>query len=137
MDLNISVLNVSMLKAREVWDEQESRKEQRMAAMRPVLAQLYGKIRRQAIQAPNAPYVVFEIPNYVFGYPLFQLSEARDYLLATLQTSGFQVWVVDEKYLLVSWIKTPSGRTGTYRPPLITNYRPQVYDPVTLGSMLR
>jgi hypothetical protein len=119
MDLNISTVNVSMLKAREVWDEQESRKQQRMAAMRPVLAQLYGKIRRQAIQAPNAPYVVFEI------------------LLATLQTSGFQVWVVDEKYLLVSWIKTPSGRTGTYRPPLITNYRPQVYDPVTLGSMLR
>jgi hypothetical protein len=124
-----------MLKAREVWDEQEARREQRMAAMRPVLAQLYGKIRRHAIHSPNAPYVVFEIPTYVFGYPLFQLSEARDYLLTTLQTSGFQVWVVDEKYLLVSWIKTPGQKTSNYRPPLLTNYRPQVYDPVTLGSM--
>ena len=51
-----------MLKARDVWDEQEARKEQRMSAMRPVLAQLYGRIRKQAIHSPNAPYVVFEIP---------------------------------------------------------------------------
>lgn len=126
-----------MLKAREVWDEQESRKEQRMAAMRPVLAQLYAKIRKQAIHAPNAPYVVFEIPTYVFGYPLFQLSEARDYLTNTLTTSGFLVWTVDQKYLLVSWVKTPTSKANAYRPPLLTNYRPQVYDPVTLGSMLK
>lgn len=127
-----------MLKARDVWDEQENRKEQRMAAMRPVLAQLYAKIRRQAIHAPTAPYVVFEIPQYVFGYPLFQLTEARDYLLRTLQASGYLVWVVDEKYLFVSWMKTTGGgKQSTYRPPIVTNYRPQVYDPTALGSMLR
>jgi hypothetical protein len=126
-----------MLKARQVWDEQEARKEQRMAAMRPVLAQLHAQIRRQAIHAPSAPYVIFEIPPYVFGYPIYQLSEARDYLLHTLGQSGFLAWVVDEKYLLVSWVKTQSGRSGNYRPPLITNYRPQVYDPTHMGSMLR
>jgi hypothetical protein len=125
-----------MLKAREVWDEQESRKEQRMAAMRPVLSQLYGKIRKQAIHAPNSPYVVFEIPTYVFGYPLFQLTEAREYLLTTLRESGFLVWVVDEKYLLVSWVKT-TAKGPSYRPQISTNYRPSVYDPITLGSMLR
>jgi len=126
-----------MLKARDVWEEQEARKEQRMAAMRPVLAQLYAKIRRQAIHSPSAPYVVFEIPTYVFGYPLFQLSEAREYLLRVLQTSGYMVWVVDEKYLMVSWMKTTGGKNSTYRPPLVTNYRPQVYDATALGSMMR
>jgi hypothetical protein len=124
-----------MLKARDVWDEQESRKEQRMAAMRPVLAQLYAKIRRQAIHSPSAPYVVFEIPTYVFGYPLFQLTEARDYLLHTLQTTGYMVWVVDEKYLMVSWMKTTGGKNGTYRPPLVTNYRPMPYDPTLIGRL--
>lgn len=128
---------VSMLRARDVWDEQEARKEQRMAAMRPVLAQLYAKVRRQAIHSPNAPYVVFEIPSYVFGYPIFQLSEAREYLLHTLQTSGYLVWVIDEKYLLISWMKQSGGKNSNYRPPLVTNYRPQVYNPTDLGSMLR
>ena len=128
-----------MLKAKEVWDEQEARREQRMAAMRPVLAQLHGQIRRHAIHSPNAPYVVFEIPPYVFGYPLYQLHEAREYLVKTLTDSGFLVWVVDEKYLLVSWVKTDSkgNKNGNYRPPLLTNYRPLVYDPTALGSMLR
>ena len=126
-----------MLKAKDVWDEQEARKEQRMAAMRPVLAQIQMKVRKQAISTPNAPYIVFEIPMFVFGYPLYQLSEARDYLLQTLQSSGYQVWIVDEKYLLISWVKTSQGKSGAYRPPLITNYRPMVYDPTTVGSMLR
>ena len=106
-----------------------------MAAMRPVLAQLYAKVRRQAIHSPSAPYVVFEIPTYVFGYPLFQLSEAREYLLHTLQTSGYLVWVVDEKYLLVSWMKQAGGRNSNYRPPLITNYRPMPYDPAFIGHL--
>jgi hypothetical protein len=126
-----------MLKARDVWDEQEARKEQRMSAMRPVLAQLYAKIRRQAIHAPNAPYVVFEIPEYVFGYPLYQMSEARDYLMKTLQTSGYMVWVTDGKYLFVSWLKTTPNKNSAYRPPIATNYRPQVYNPQDIGNMLR
>jgi hypothetical protein len=126
-----------MLKAREVWDEQEARREQRMAAMRPVLAQLYAKVRKHAIHSPNAPYVVFEIPSYVFGYPIYQMAEAREYLLKTLTASGYMVWSVDEKYLFVSWMKTTGARITAYRPPITTNYRPQVYDPTTLGSFLR
>jgi hypothetical protein len=66
------------------------------------------------------PYIVFEIPEFVFGYPLYQLGEARDYLLKTLQPSGFQVWPVNEKYLLISWVKNAGRTAGTYRPPLIT-----------------
>lgn len=124
-----------MLKARDVLDEQEARREKRMSAMRPVLSQLYGQIRKQAIHAPNAPYVVFEIPTYVFGYPLFQLTEARDYLVDTLQKSGFLVWVVNEKYLLVSWVRQTAPKNASHRPPLLTNYRPMPYDAVTLGNM--
>ena len=123
-----------MLKAREVWEEQEDRRERRMQAMRPVLSQLYGQIRKQAIHAPNAPYVVFEVPGYVFGYPLFKLSEARDYIMKILTEGGYLAWVVDEKYILISWMKV-NGKTASHRPPLLTNYRPQVYDPSTLGSM--
>jgi hypothetical protein len=124
-----------MLKARDVLEEQEARREKRMSAMRPVLSQLYGQIRKQAIHAPNAPYVVFEVPSFVFGYPIFQLSEAREYLMDTLQKSGFLVWVVNEKYLLVSWVRQTPSKSTSHRPPLVTNYRPMPYDATTLGSM--
>ena len=100
--------------------------------MRPVLAQIYAQIKKQAIHASDAPYLVFEIPKFVFGYPLFKLTEAREYLLETLTQSGFSVWPVNNDYLLIMWAKQQMNRG---RPSLLTNYRPQVYDPVALGSM--
>lgn len=105
-----------------------------MSAMRPVLGQLYAQIKKHAIHSPDAPYIVFEIPKFVFGYPLFQLSEAREYLIATLSESGFSVWPVNNEYLLIAWTKQQTHRG---RPTLLTNYRPQVYDPVALGSMFQ
>lgn len=123
-----------MLRARDVWDEQEHRREKRLAAMRPVLGQIQGKIRQQAIHDANAPYIVFEVPAYMWGYPIYQLSEARDYLMRELTEAGYQVWVVNEKYLMISWMKLVKSGTPQ-RPVLTTNYRPQVYDPTALGYM--
>ena len=123
-----------MLRARDVWDEQENRREKRLAAMRPVLGQIQGKIRQQAIHDANAPYIVFEVPAYMWGYPIYQLGEARDYLMRELTEAGYQVWVVNEKYLMISWMKMMKQGTPQ-RPVLTTNYRPQVYDPTALGYM--
>lgn len=123
-----------MLRARDVWDEQEHRREKRLAAMRPVLGQIQAKIRQQAIHDANAPYIVFEIPSYMWGYPIYQLHEARDYLMRELSEAGYQVWVVNEKYLMISWMKLVKSGTPQ-RPVLTTNYRPQVYDPTALGYM--
>ena len=44
-----------MLKAREVWNEQEGRRLNRMAAMMPVMTQIQAKIKQQAIHNTNAP----------------------------------------------------------------------------------
>jgi hypothetical protein len=121
-----------MLKARDVIQEQENQRERRMSAMRPVLSQIYAQIKKQAIHAVDAPYTIFEVPKFVFGYPLFKITEAREYLINVLSESGFAVWPVNNDYLLISWTKQQMNRG---RPSLLTNYRPQVYDPVALSSM--
>lgn len=121
-----------MLKARDVIQEQENQRERRMSSMRPVLSQIYAQIKKQAIHSPDAPYTIFEIPKFVFGYPLFKMSEAREYLTNVLMESGFAVWPVNDIYLLISWTKQQMNRG---RPSLLTNYRPMPYDPVTLSSM--
>ena len=123
------------MRASDVIQQQEDLRQGRMSVMRPVLSQLYGQIRKQATHQPNAPYIVFEIPAYVFGYPLFNMTEAREYIMTTLSQGGYMAWLVDERYILVAWLKTAGGKLSQHRPPLLTNYRPQVYDPSTLGSM--
>lgn len=116
-----------MLKARDVWNEQEGRRLNRMAAMSPVMAQIQAKIRQQAVHNTNAPYIVYEVPTFVFGYPLYSLNEAMEFLIREYTAAGYWVWVVDQKYLLISWIKPVKSRDAG-KPILTTNYRPQVYD---------
>ena len=125
-----------MLKARDVWDEQEQRRQNRMAAMTPVMAQIQAKIRTHAAHHSNAPYIVYEVPTYVFGYPLFKLNEALEFLVKEYSTAGYWVWIVETKYLMISWIK-PVKTRDIGKPILATNYRPQVYDPSTIAFMAR
>ena len=123
-----------MLKANDLWKEQEERRENRMAAMTPVIAQIQAKIRQQAIHNPNAPYILYDVPTYVFGYPLFALKDAFEFLVREFSKAGYWVWIVENKFLFISWLKPVKGR-DMGRPILTTNYRPQVYDPTTLAFM--
>jgi len=123
-----------MIRARDVWDEQEQRKSNRMAAMGPVIEQIQAKIRQQAIHNSNAPYILYEVPTYVFGYPLFSLKEALEFLVTEFARAGYWVWIVDAKFLFISWMK-PVKTKDLGKPILATNYRPQVYDPSTLAFM--
>jgi hypothetical protein len=115
-----------MLRARDVWDEQEERRANRMAAMTPIIAQIQAQIRRQAVHNSNAPYIVYPVPTYVFGYPLFSLKEALDHLVSEFSKAGYWVWVVENKNLLISWIKPVKTRDGA-KAILATNYRPMAY----------
>jgi len=90
-----------MLKANDIWNEQEQRRSNRMAAMGPVIEQIQAKIKQQAIHNTIAPYILYEVPTYVFGYPLFSLKEAIQYLLTEFGRAGYWVWIVDEKFLLI------------------------------------
>jgi len=125
-----------MLKAREVWNEQEGRRLNRMAAMGPVMTQIQSKIRQQAVHNTNAPYIVYEVPSFVFGYPLYSIQEAIEFLVKEYSVAGYWIWVVDQKYLLISWIK-PIKTKDVGKPMLATNYRPQVYDPSAIAFMAR
>ena len=122
-----------MLRARDVWDEQEERRANRMAAMTPIIAQIQAKIRLHATHNSNAPYIVYEVPTYVFGYPLFALKEAIDHLVAEFSKAGYWVWVVENKYLFISWLKPVKTRDGS-RQILATNYRPMAYDPAFMSQ---
>jgi hypothetical protein len=115
-----------MLRARDVWEEQEERRANRMAAMTPIIAQIQAQIRRQAVHNSNAPYIIYPVPTYVFGYPIFSLKEALDHLVTEFSKAGYWVWVVENSNLLISWLKPVKTRDGS-KPILATNYRPQIY----------
>lgn len=121
-----------MLQAKELWKQEEERKAYRMRAMRPVLAGLFQSIKVHAQQNPGSPYFAFDVPSFVFGYPLYDHAEAIQYVKETLEEQGFQVWnATPPSVLMISWMKpekqTPSAKQ--LRPPKSgPDYRPFVYD---------
>lgn len=45
----------------------------------------------------------FEVPEYIVGYPLFDLNECIKYLLNSLQKNGFFVQYYFPKNIYISW----------------------------------
>lgn len=94
--------------------------------MTPIIAQIQAQIRRQAVHNSNAPYIIYPVPTYVFGYPIFSLKEALDHLVSEFSKAGYWIWVVENNNLLISWVKPVKTRDGS-KAILATNYRPQIY----------
>lgn len=120
-----------MLRAKDLWKQEEERKTAKMQAMRPVLSNLSSQLKLYAIQNPQAPYFVFDVPSFVFGYPLYDHREAVDYVRDALLEQGFQVWVATNLSLVISWIKPQNQAPRIRAPPRSSggaDYRPFVYD---------
>lgn len=126
-----------MLSANALWKQEEQRKTQRLAATRVLLAQIFHKIKQQVVQQPDAPYIVYPVPSFVFGYPLYNVEEAVQYLYQTLLDQRYQVWVVEGPSLFISWVKPNHGpsTSRSLQPKPTSNYRPFVYDESSLAYL--
>ena len=124
-----------MLRARDLWKQTEDQRSASMQAMRPVLATLFAQVKTHAVTNPAAPYMPFDVPSFVFGYPLYNHREAIDYVKETLEEQGFTVWVAYNGTLLISWMRAGKVRQ-TPKAPSSADYRPFVYDESAMEATL-
>jgi len=117
-----------MLQAKDLQKQSEAQKAARMRAMRPVLHNLFNSIKVHAQQNPDSPYFAFDVPSFVFGYPLYNHQEAVEYIVETLTEQGFQVWKTPPAVLFISWMKSVKKETKAIVPKTGPDYRPFVYD---------
>jgi hypothetical protein len=130
-----------MLQAKELWKQEDFRKEHRMKAMRPVLTNLFSSIKVHAQQNPSSPFMAFDVPGFVFGYPLYDHNEAIQYVHDVLVEQGFKVWKTPPSVLFISWMKPvakQSTSSSTFVPPRTgPDYRPFVYDESAFSFLSR
>lgn len=125
-----------MLRARDLWKQTEDQRSASMQAMRPVLSTLFAQVKTHAATNPAAPYMTFDVPSFVFGYPLYNHREAIDYIKETLEEQGFTVWVAYNGTLLISWMRAGKARQTSKPPPASADYRPFVYDESAMEATL-
>jgi uncharacterized protein YcgL (UPF0745 family) len=123
-----------MLRASDLWKQEEQQRTANMQAMRPVLSNLCSQIKAHAATNPDAPYMAYDVPTFVFGYPLYKHQEAVQYVKETLEEQGFKVWIAYNGTLLISWIK--SGNKKPAAAAKSGDYRPFVYDEAAMEATM-
>lgn len=66
-----------------------------------LLEMTHNKVKRAAAQ--KSLRCLFEVPSYVFGYPLFDLNECIDFIVQELKANGFVVNYYFPNKIYISW----------------------------------
>ena len=93
-------------------------------------------------------YCFYQIPEFVIGTPLYDISELRNYIMNSLKTNGFKILYIKPNWLFIYWevkgaksltkntditkkIDTQYKSTDTYKPS--GNF---IYDDSSLINMV-
>ena len=79
----------------------QSRQSKRHICFEKVLEQCYAFIRRHAEK--NVKFCFFEVPDFLIGYPLFDLNECIQYISDKLSSNDFLVRYFFPRILYISW----------------------------------
>lgn len=56
-----------------------------------------------ALAENNKTRFFFDVPDYMIGFPLYDLNECIKYVVEALTRNGFLAWYYFPKYIYVSW----------------------------------
>tara|TARA_Y100000590_G_scaffold448205_1_gene584510 strand:+ start:1674 stop:2102 length:429 start_codon:yes stop_codon:yes gene_type:complete len=48
-------------------------------------------------------YCFYQIPEFVIGIPLYDISELRNYVMNSLKTNGFKILYIEPNWLFIYW----------------------------------
>jgi len=126
-----SVINDKQVKRLEKYDE--------------VLQKCHRRIKYNS--TIDRTYCFFQIPEFIFGMPLYDVHELRTYTINSLTNNGFQILYIDPNWLFITWdIKQDKKieqapekvkkNTKVYKS--VENYKPTgsfVYDDISMMNM--
>lgn len=102
------------LSASDILKQQQKKQTKRQEAFDFILEQCYKKIQKCIQVTRNVFECFFEIPEFLIGYPLYDLNECTSYCHALLTSKGFQVQYIFPRVLFISW--KPPVKTHTALP---------------------
>ena len=85
----------------ELHDEINRRKEKRTRSFEKILEICHKKIKNASKKELFKVY--FDVPDFVLGLPVYDLTECIKYIVHSLQSNGFLVKYIFPKLLYISW----------------------------------
>jgi hypothetical protein len=76
----------------------------KLASREETYNKIYHMIEKKISIANNggSSYIVFQVPQFLIGLPLFTTEECIDYLIKRLNKNGFK-YIIHNDILIISW----------------------------------
>ena len=77
---------------------------------------------------------IYKLPNFMYGYPIYNSQKCMEYLMTKLTNNGFEVRYIDANSIFISWrpkapVVLPTHLTSSSRTPPAIQYNPFDFQP--------
>lgn len=121
---------MSSLNIDDLYETIDEKNNKRLKKFDGILKQIHTRIKYYA--KLERTFCFFQIPEFIIGVPLYNVSDLRNYIINSLKRNGFHIVYIDPNWLYISWAKEDRGKV-TKKPTkpkkqknykLIDEYRP-------------
>jgi len=92
---------MSQLKISELFETTNKKNLMRLEIYDDVLVKCHKRIKYNSTL--ERTYCFFQIPEFIFGVPLYKVEEMRIYIINSLKKDGLQVMYINPNWLFISW----------------------------------
>ena len=89
----------------ELYETNRKKDLKQIAIFNKLLNRIHNKIKIQSRTIGGNQYLWYNVPEYIFGEPLYNIGDCISYLVKKLENNGFEVKYIHPNNLYVSWIK--------------------------------
>ena len=107
------------------------KRDQRELAKFKLYKKVLNRIYRKIEQTSNLyqTSLFYQIPEYIFGIPRYNIIETSKYIVAKLQEQGYVVVYTPPNFIFVSWEHIPSELKLEYEPIVNTQKNSVIKQP--------
>jgi hypothetical protein len=137
---------MSQIDMKELYSTINAKTLRRMELYDSVLKKCHSRILYNS--GLQRTYCFYQIPEFIIGYPLYDIFELRKYVMNSLKTNGFELLYIEPNWLFIQWnVKGAKSLTKNNNPSKQVNnqyksidtYKPSgnlIYDDKSLMNMM-
>ena len=92
---------MSSLNINELYETMYEKNNCRLSKFDDILKKVHQRIVCQA--RLEKTYCFFQVPEFIFGVPLYNINDLRQYLINSLQKNGFKLMYIEPNWLFITW----------------------------------
>lgn len=99
------------LHVKDLYSLREDRLKREYSAYKSMLDKIFRRIKNTEMRGGSD--MIYDVPPFVIGMPLYNREYAVNYIMQSLQVGGFETYYLGESYIYINWgcrkIKTKNG----------------------------